>query len=457
MFRLLLCATLALAATLVHAADTPAPATLITGARLIDGRGGAPQDDVSLLIRGERITMLGAGLRLKLPADTKVVDYHGKTLIPGLISDHSHVGLVDGIHSGTPDLYNRANVLRQLRQWQAYGVTTVTSLGINNPAVFYALRAPLHAGTLDGADLYGADRGIGVPNGAPPAKLMQVGADQLDRPVTQQQARAAVRAAIARHTDLIKLWVDDFNGTLPVKMSPTIYAAVIDEAHKNGLRVAAHIHDLADARRLVDAGVDILAHGVRDQPVDAPFIAALKKHHTWYIPTLQLNEAGFLYAQRPDRMNTPFFQHALQPELARQFADPAWRAKLNAGGSVAQDQAALAMNLKNFKTLYDAGVRIGFGTDSGATALRIPGIAEHRELALMVQAGITPLQAITLATGQAASLLELDDRGVLATGKLADFVVLDADPSQAIGNSDKIDAVWHRGRQVAGPIDTDVR
>lgn len=453
MSRLLLAAALALAATLAHAADSVAPATLITGARLIDGRGGPPLDDVTVLIRGERIAMLGAGLRLKLPADTKVVDYHGRTLIPGLISDHSHVGLVDGLRSGTPDLYNRANLLRQLRQWQSYGVTTVASLGINKPAVFYPLRAQLHAGALDGADLYGADRGIGVPNGAPPGTLMRVGADQLDRPATPQQARADVRAAIARHTDLIKLWVDDFNGTLPVKMSPAIYTAVIDEAHKHGRRVAAHIHDLADAKQLVDAGVDILAHGVRDRPVDAAFIAALKAHRTWYIPTLQLNEAGFIYAQQPGWMDAPFFQHALQPQLAQQFADPAWRAKLNAGSRLAQDQAALAMNLKNFKTLYDAGVRIGFGTDSGATALRIPGIAEHRELALMVQAGITPLQAITLATGEAASLLELDDRGVLAAGKLADFVVLAADPSQAIDHSETIEAVWHRGRQVAGPID----
>jgi imidazolonepropionase-like amidohydrolase len=114
----------------------------------------------------------------------------------------------------------------------------------------------------------------------------------------------------------------------------------------------------------------------------------------------------------------------------------------------------LQVNLKNLKALYDAGVKIGFGTDAGATPLRIPGFAEHRELALMVDAGLTPLQAIHIATQNAAQLLGLDDRGVLANGKRADFVVLDKDPSNDIEATTKIDAVWQRGRQVSGPIDT---
>lgn len=139
-------------------------------------------------------------------------------------------------------------------------------------------------------------------------------------------------------------------------------------------------------------------------------------------------------------------QAALSPELARQFADPAWRSKVLADPKTAAARASLAMNLRNLKTLHDAGVKIGFGTDSGATPLRVAGIAEHRELALMVEAGLTPQQALKIATANAADALRLTDRGRIAPGLRADFIVLDADPSRAIGNSQSIREVWLRGR-----------
>jgi imidazolonepropionase-like amidohydrolase len=445
---------LLVATALLAAATGAQAATVIRGARVIDGTGAPPRDDVTLVIDGDHFTIVGPGLRVKMPDGTKVVDYTGKTIIPGLVSDHGHIGLVDGTKSGQPALYNRDNALRQLRQWRAYGVTTVTSLGLNNADVFYPLRADLHAGKAEGADLFGADHGIGVPNGAPPAKMMQAGTNQLDRPATPDEARAAVDAAAARGTDLIKVWVDDFNGSLPVKMKPEIWRAVIAEAHAKHLRVAAHIYYLADARQLVDDGVDILAHGVRDKPVDKGFIDAMKAHGTWYIATLDLNEAAFIYARHPAWMDQPFFMHALQPTLAAQFADGAWRDKVQNDGSTPVNEAALKTNEQNLKTLYDAGVKIGFGTDAGATPLRIPGFAEHRELALMVDAGLSPLQAIQVATQRAAELLGRDDRGVIANGKRADFIVLDGDPSRDIEATTHIRAVWQRGVQVSGSVDT---
>lgn len=445
--RPLLLATALLAATTgAHAA------TVIRGARLIDGTGAPAKEDVTLVVDGDHFSIVGPGLRVKMPDGTKVVDYTGKTIIPGLVSDHSHIGLVDGTKGGQPALYSRENALRQLRQWRAYGVTTVTSLGLNNPEVFYPLRTDLHAGKADAADLFGADHGIGVPGGAPPAKMMQAGTSQLDRPATPDEARAAVDAAAARGTDLVKIWLDDFNGTLPVKMKPEIWRAVIEEAHAKRLRVAAHVYYLDDARQLVDNGVDILAHGVRDKPVDQGFIDAMKQHGTWYIATLDLNEAAYIYARHPAWMDQPFFAHAVQPALAAQFADGAWRDKVQNDGATAVNEAALKTNEQNFKRLYDAGINVGFGTDSGATPLRIPGFAEHRELALMVDAGLTPLQAINVATQRAATLLGLDDRGVIANGKRADFVVLDGDPTKDIEASTQIEAVWQRGVQVSGKV-----
>lgn len=416
--------------------------------RVIDGNGGVPLENATVLIEDGLIAAVGPDAGISVPADARQLDLHGRSVLPGLISDHSHLGMTDGSGAG-PQNYTRANIERQLRQFQRYGVTTVTSLGMNGP-LFQSLRAQAHAGTLPGADLFGADRGIGVPAGAPP---MNVGPDQLYRPSTPEAARAAVRDMAARKPDLIKIWVDDFNHSLAHKMKPEIYRAVIDESHRLGLRVAAHVYYLDDAKRLVAAGADILAHGVRDAPVDAELIAAMKAAGTWYMSTLDLDEAFYIYAEQPAWMRSAFFRAALQPQLAAEFDDAAWRDKtLSDPGKLATWRAALKTNQANLKRLVDAGVKVGFGTDSGATPLRIPGFAEHRELQLAVQAGLTPLRAISLATRDAAALLGLDDRGVVAPGKRADLIVVAGDPSQRIADSENIEAVWQRGRQVSSAV-----
>ncbi|MGC4006208.1 MAG: hypothetical protein QM811_25070 [Pirellulales bacterium] len=238
--------------------------------------------------------------------------------MPGLIAAHAHVGGVDGISVGVKN-YTRANIERQLTQYERYGVTTVMSLGLNAP-LFAELRADSHSGKLGGAMLYGADRGLGVVDGAPP---VQAGPEQLDRPADATAAHQAVRDAARRKPDILKIWVDDFRGNVPIKMSPEVYAAIIDEAHKEKLRVAAHVYYLDDAKKLVAAGVDVIAHGIRDQPVDDELIAAMKSRGVWYIATLQLDESFFLYAERPEWMSGSFFQAALQPELKTQFDDAA--------------------------------------------------------------------------------------------------------------------------------------
>ena len=419
--------------------------TVLQHARLIDGNGGAPLANATVVLRGSTIAAVNPAT---LPAEATVVDLAGKTVMPALISDHSHLGQTEDGKGGA-GFFTRQNVQNQLLQWQAYGVDTIVSLGLNDPAVFYPMRAEAHAGTLPGADFFGADRGIGVPNGAPPTNS-QPGPY---RPATADEARAAVREMAARHTDLIKVWVDDFHGSLPVKMSPEIYRAVIDEAHVHHVRVAAHVFYLADAKQLVRDGVDILAHGVRDRPVDTEFIGLMKQHGTWYIATLDLDEATFLWATHPPIMDTPFFQHAVSPGLAAHFADPAWRKKvLGDTKTVAEAKAALTQNKANLRTLVKAGVHVGFGTDSGANTERIPGFAEHRELHLSVDAGLTPMEAITLATRNAAAEMHLEDRGVIAAGKRADLLVLDADPSADIDNADRIAGVWHNGKRVSGPV-----
>ncbi|PTQ08245.1 amidohydrolase [Sphingomonas oleivorans] len=432
---------------LLGAAPAVAETVAITRVRLIDGKRSAPLDDATILVTDGRIT--AAGRDVAVPKGARRIDHRGRTVIPGLVSDHSHVGQVGGTGTGAQN-YTRATITAELAQYRRYGVTTVTALGNNGP-LFDTLRAEAHAGRIDGADLFGVDQGIGVPNGAPPQTMLNVGPDQLFRPTTPDEAREDVRRMAAAKTDLVKIWLDDFGGSLAVKMDPAIYRAVIDEAHRLGLRVAAHVHDLADAEAVVDAGADIIAHGVRDKPVTPAFIARLKAKGIWYIPTLQLDEASVAWADRAPWTRAPFTRAALSPELARQVDDPAWRAKIVANPRTAAARQSLAMNLRNLKTLHDAGVKIGFGTDSGATPLRIAGIAEHRELALMVEAGLTPMQALAIATADAARLLNLNDRGTIEPGKRADLIVLAANPAADITAIDRIVEVWEAGRPVPGP------
>jgi imidazolonepropionase-like amidohydrolase len=439
------------------------PPVMLRDVRVIDGNGGPPLEHADILITGSKITAIQAEAdpqrdgqpdgqpgnhnAIKPPLNTTIIKLTGKTVLPGLISNHSHLGVVKGTTASGNNI-TRANILRQLKQYTAYGVTTVTSLGLNLEP-FYGVQPQAHSGATRTADLFGADKGFGAPNGAPPASSGILDT-QVYRPSTPEEARSQVRETAQRHPDLLKIWVDDMHGRFAAKMNPEVYKAVIDEAHVNGLRVAAHVYYLDDAKQLVGDGIDILAHGVRDKAVDSDFTEAIKRRGAWYVPTLGVDESFYIYAEHPEWLQQPFFRRSLQPSLAAQLNDTAWRAKVLADTkTLAVAKQALATNMKNVKTLFDAGVNIGFGTDSGATPLRIPGFAEHRELKLLTDAGLTPLQAIQTATKNAAALLHLDDRGIIAPGKLADLLVVDGDPSKDISAVDNIESVWRRGKKVA--------
>ena len=433
--------------------DTPAaPAadgvTILDNARVFDGTRDL--GEVSLVIRDgliERIAEAGAS---DLPEGAERIDHRGRFVIPGLVNDHAHVGNTRGTEHGDR-FYTQDQVSADLRQFQAYGITTVASLGMNGSA-FGEIRNAINADPMLGAQLYGAGGGVGTPDGAPPAANMGLADDPVTRPADAEGAREAVRAQAESGVDLIKLWVDDLGGKSP-QMTPEVYRAAIEEAHRLDLLVAAHIHDLAPAADLVASGVDIIAHGIRDQAIGAPLVDAMKAAGTGYIATLQIDEANYIYAEQPDWLDTPFLRNALPASVRAQWSDAAWREQKLAAPATQSHRDALAVNLANLSTLREAGVRIGFGTDAGALPHRVPGFAEHRELELMVdQAGFSPEQALVIATSAAAQLLHFDDRGLLQPGKRADFVVLSADPLADIRNTRSIEAVWQAGRQVAGPV-----
>lgn len=439
-----------LAATLALAATTPfafAQTVVFENARVFDGERDLGVR--SVVVTDGRITRVDRESPHDLPPDARRIDLAGKHLLPGLVSDHIHVANTDGTAHGDR-FHTRDNVVRDLRAFQRFGVTTVSALGMNGDA-FFAVRDEVRDRPELGAQLYGAGPGIGVPKGAPPAQVMGLADDPVARPSNAAEARAAVRAQKAAGVDLVKLWVDDLGGRFPM-MTPEVYTAAIDEAHAQGLKVAAHIHDLAPAADLVAKKLDIIAHGIRDEAVPDTLVRAMRAAGTWYIPTINIDEANYVYAEQPAWLDEPFLRAALPPAVLAQWSDAAWRERQLAGAGIPGSRKAVAMNLANLGRLHAGGVRIGFGTDAGAMPQRVIGFAEHRELELMTQAGLTPAQALTVATRDAAALLGLDDRGTIAVGKRADLLVLDADPLADIRNTRTIRAVWQAGREVSGPV-----
>jgi imidazolonepropionase-like amidohydrolase len=420
---------------------------VLTNATIIDGTGKPAHQNRTVVIRGDRIQEIGAG-REHTPSSAKVIDLHGQTIMPLIINTHGHLGLTKG---STQSAANQSddNIRQQLLRYQEYGVGAMLSMGTDGKR-FAEIREQSRRGALPGADVYTAGMGIGAQNGVPPAAM---GFTDVFRPETPAEARREVAQQAPQKPDFIKVWVDDFWGQYP-KMPAEIYAAIIDEAHKNGLRVAAHVYHLEDARLLVADGVDVLAHSIRDADVDDAFIAEMKKHNVAYIPTLSLDDFAFAYGDSPNWVNDPFFTEALDPGLLEMITSPEYKAKVQSNKVTAQEEAALPQAMRNLKKIYDAGILVTLGTDSGATPIRIQGFAEHMELALMVQAGLTPIQAITVATSNAATLLRVADQyGTLAAGKKANFIVLEKDPSHDIHNTQTIRAVWKDGSKVSdGPL-----
>lgn len=420
---------------------------LLHNVSLVDGTGSPARLHVDITMHKGMIEGVRPAFKKEAPDRTEIIDCTGKTVIPALISAHSHLGLLINNAEPSPTAYNEENVSAALNQFERYGVTTIISLGLNRDLV-YELRDRQKEGKLGGATILTAGRGIGVPNGAPALKVAE---DQIYRPTNADEARKVVGELAGHHADLVKIWVDGGHGKVP-PMSPDVYKAVIDEAHKRHLKVAAHVYALEDAKNLVAANVDILAHSIRDQPVDGPFVQSMVDHKTWYIPTLTLDEAFYLYADTKEVMSSNFFKQAAGPQLLAKLQASDYAEKIQSTEQTEQARKDHAMAMKNFKTIFDGGVTVAFGTDSGAVTGRIPGFSEHRELEDMVADGLTPLQAITLATGENGRLIhELNSHmsvGLVRPGYSADLIILDADPLMDVRNTRKINAVYHHGAAV---------
>ena len=411
------------------------------GARLLTGLPAAPPiDDAVLLVADGAVTAVGARRELTPPAGAQRVDLSGQTVMPALVSLHGHVGFQDGLSYAAAN-YTRANILDHLRRYAYYGVGTIVSLGTDAGDIAIDIRGEQATGLASTARLRTAGRGLAAPNAGPGALALRSSAYGV---TSEEEGRRYVAELAARDVDVIKIWVDDRGGTVQ-KLAPALYRAIIDEARGRGLRVVAHVFYRDDAWELVRAGVDGLAHLVRDREMDAALIAAIAARGVFVMPNLGVSERR-LHADAPGWLDDSFLAESV-PAAVRRRAAESLRAQAGDAAGARERYAAMERSLEK---LAAAGARVVLGADSGVRD-HFFGYAEHRELELMVEAGLTPAEAIVAATSRAAAVLGLRDVGSLAAGKSADFIVLDADPLDDITNTRRLAAVYLRGAPVDRP------
>jgi imidazolonepropionase-like amidohydrolase len=390
-----LAAALAVIASLSGAAQ--AQVTAFEGARIIVGDGRAVEN-ATLVVDGGKIVAAGAS-NVRVPDGAAHVNLAGKTVMPMLIDVHTHLS------------QTREGIILDLKRRAYYGVSAAMNMGMSENEADLQLRGE----TLPGvASVFTAWRGITRPEPGRSKAPFWIN--------TEAEGRAAVQELAPHKVDLVKVWIDDRDGKYE-KLTPPLYSAVIDEAHKNGLRVTAHIFTLEDAKGALRAGVDAFAHSVRDRDVDDEFMMLVKQH-----PNLVVNP------NLPDRgvkVDVSWLKPSLSETEMKKVED----------GNIdnPKAQAFYGIQARNLKKLNEAGVTIVMGTDGNTPW------GPHVEMADMVAAGMTPAQVIMTATRNAAEFLRIRDAGTLEQGKSADFIVLDANPMDDITNTRRIASVYLRG------------
>jgi imidazolonepropionase-like amidohydrolase len=394
------------------------------------------------LVEGGIITRIGRRGDIAAPAGAVRIDLDGKTVMPAIVSAHVHPGFQRGL-TYSADNFTRETILDDLNRELYFGISTVMSQGIEKGEVMYQIRADQAAGRLGGARLLLAGRGIGAPNAGPGAAAYAGIAYAI---TTEDQARSAVLELAAKKVDAIKIWVDDRGGrapSLPIALS----RAVIDEGHRLGFKVTAHVFYHKDAVELAAAGINNFAHLVRDTVMSDDLIATMNAKGIYVMPNIGAPERA-IHTTPPAWFEEPYLAGLLRDtEPADVIARVRASFTSRGAATAARNRQNYAILEKSVAKLSAAGARIILGSDTGLED-HFFGYAEQKELELMAQAGMTPAQVIVAATSRPAEFLGLPDRGTLAPGKRADLLVLDANPLDDIRNTRRIAKLYISGKEV---------
>jgi imidazolonepropionase-like amidohydrolase len=418
-------------------ADGPA---VYEGALIIPGDGSAPIRDGVFVVQNGVVVRVGARGAIAAPQGARRVDLSGRVVMPALVDTHGHPGFQRGLAYGREN-YTRQTYLDDLDRAAYYGVRVVMTQGIDPGELAYDIRRDQRRSASSGARLMLAGRGIGAPNAGPGAAAFQGIAYDVTTP---EQGRAAVRELAARSVDVVKIWVDDRNGRAPSLPAPA-YGAIIDEAHRHGLKVNAHVFYHRDAEALVEAGVDALAHLVRDREMDDALVASIVRRGVYVMPNLGSTERG-IHASVPPWFDEPGLSALLRETVPSPVIDRMRRSfTTRDAAAVAGARERYGILQRSLRRLAQAGARIVLGADTGLED-HFFGYAEQRELEAMVGAGMTPAQVIVAATSRSAEYLGLPWMGRLAPGASADFLVLTGNPLDDIRRTRAIEAVYFDGR-----------
>jgi imidazolonepropionase-like amidohydrolase len=400
----------------------------VSGALLIPGDGTPPVEEATMIIEDGMITKLGKKREFFAPKGAYQVDLEGKSMTPLLVNLHAYPGLSNQKEFGAKN-YNRESLSADLNRYGYYGVGAVLAAG-DSDGLAYHLRDELRGGKATGAQLYTSGRGIAAKGGSGvlgSIPLLVTG---------DADARKAVSELADRNSDAIVVWADG--------MKAEASDAIIDEAHKRKLKVFASAPGLAEAKNLVKANVDGLISSIRDREVDDELVSMMKEKKIPLAPSLTALESRFVYAEKTSWLGEHTMREVYPGNLSAYLSDPVIMNKFRRNPQIGTFRQEFATASKNLKTLADAGVPIAMGSGSGLIDT-FPGYFEHRELELMVKAGIAAMDAIKAATSVSAAVLGVNDHGVLAAGKKGSFIVYSSNPLEAITNSKDIESVYING------------